>query len=112
MAALTDAMIDAYVLQENTLDKSGGYGVQSVAAQFIEGIQGDYYNAVGLPLHAFCRELKSFVQPFLSVDFSPSTLDYCDEVRITCNACGYLAITSPNVCSTLCVNCGALLSTF
>lgn len=32
------------------MDKAGAYGVQGLAALFVSGIQGDYFNVMGLPL--------------------------------------------------------------
>ena len=49
---LTDADIDYYVENYRPLDKAGAYGIQGLASQFIEGIDGDYFNVMGLPL---CR---------------------------------------------------------
>lgn len=49
-AALTDAEIDAYVATGAPLGKAGAYGIQNGGALFIERIEGDYYNVVGLPL--------------------------------------------------------------
>lgn len=37
------------------LDKAGAYAVQAQAALFIEGIQGDYWNVVGLPISLVYR---------------------------------------------------------
>jgi len=49
---LTDAEIEDYLETGEAWDKAGAYGIQGHAAPFVEGILGDYYNVVGLPL---CR---------------------------------------------------------
>ncbi|MGN0520188.1 MAG: Maf family protein [Candidatus Fimenecus sp.] len=55
---LTDAEIDAYVQSGEPLDKAGAYGIQGRGALFVEKIDGDYLNVVGLPLAKTARILK------------------------------------------------------
>lgn len=50
--------IDAYASSGEGLGKAGGYGIQGRAALFVEGIQGDYTNVVGLPLSTTARLLE------------------------------------------------------
>ena len=47
---LNDLGIEFLVLNGSPLDKAGAYAVQAQAALFIEGIEGDYWNVVGLPI--------------------------------------------------------------
>lgn len=49
-AEMSTAEIDWYVSTEEPKGKAGAYGVQGRAALFIEEIQGDYFNVVGLPI--------------------------------------------------------------
>ena len=49
---LTDREIWAYIDSGDPMDKAGSYGIQNGGALFVEGIKGDYFNVVGLPV---CR---------------------------------------------------------
>ena len=45
-----EEQIDAYVASGDSLDKAGAYGIQTMGGMFVEKINGDYNNVVGLPL--------------------------------------------------------------
>ena len=57
---MTDAEIEFLVEKGNPLDKAGAYAVQAQAALFIERIEGDYWNVVGLPVNLVYELLKTF----------------------------------------------------
>ena len=52
---MSDAEIDFLVEMGDPLDKAGAYAVQAQAALFIERIEGDYWNVVGLPVSLVYR---------------------------------------------------------
>ena len=56
--SLSENEIEKYIQSKEPMDKAGAYGIQGKGALFIEGIRGDYFNVVGLPLCALSEMLK------------------------------------------------------
>ena len=57
---LSEMEISAYVETGEPMDKAGGYGIQDKGGLFIEEMDGDYFNIVGLPLFAVSETLREF----------------------------------------------------
>lgn len=57
---LSDSEIEDYLDKNEYCDKAGAYGIQGYASLLIEGINGDYFNVVGLPVSRLSRLLKKF----------------------------------------------------
>ena len=55
---LTEAEIAQYISSGEPMDKAGAYGIQELGSLFIEGIEGDYFNVVGLPVCRLGKLLK------------------------------------------------------
>ena len=55
---LTVEEIEEYVASGEPFDKAGAYGIQGLASKYIEGIQGCYFNVVGLPISLVYQMLK------------------------------------------------------
>ncbi len=60
-AAMRDEEIDWYVKSGEPSDKAGAYAVQGLASLWIKGLEGDYFNVVGLPVY----RLNTLLQDFL-----------------------------------------------
>jgi septum formation protein len=62
-APLTDAEIEWYVATQEPFDKAGAYGIQGYASRFIEQIEGNYANVVGLPVQLVYQMLAEIGSP-------------------------------------------------
>lgn len=56
--SMTEDEIRGYADTKEPMDKAGAYGIQGRFAAFIDRIDGDYYNVVGLPVSRVRRTLK------------------------------------------------------
>ncbi len=56
---IPDEEIKRYLETGEHLDKAGAYGIQGYGAKFVEKINGDYFNVVGLPVFKLNLALKN-----------------------------------------------------
>lgn len=69
MCDMDEQEIRRYIATGEPSDKAGAYGIQGKCAIFIDKIEGDYNNVVGLPIAALYRELRGLgIDPYLWQD--------------------------------------------
>jgi septum formation protein len=56
--SLEASEIERYLATGDPFDKAGGYGIQSLAAVFVERLEGSYTGVMGLPLFETAQLLK------------------------------------------------------
>lgn len=66
--SMDEAEISAYIATGEPMDKAGAYGIQGRFAAYIDRIEGDYYNVVGLPVSYVYQALKRLGALCLSAD--------------------------------------------
>ena len=54
---LSEKEIIEYVNTNDPLDKAGSYSIQGIASSFVEKLEGDYNNVVGLPIYKLSKYL-------------------------------------------------------
>ena len=58
--AATEEELLSYIRSGEPMDKAGAYGIQGLGSLLVEGIEGDFFNVMGLPLLRLSRMLRSF----------------------------------------------------
>lgn len=64
-ANISNEDLEKYLSSNEWADKSGGYAIQGLASKFITGIEGDYYNVVGLPVYStiqLCNKMLNSIE--------------------------------------------------
>lgn len=59
-----DAFLAAYIATGEPMDKAGAYGIQGYGAALVEGIQGDFFSVMGLPVRLVLQLLEQAGHPY------------------------------------------------
>ena len=60
---LSEADVARYLDSGEWHDRAGGYAIQELGAMLVEGIEGDWFNVVGLPVPALLRMMPDILRP-------------------------------------------------
>lgn len=55
---ISDEEINRYISTGESMDKAGAYGIQGKASLFIEKIDGDFFNVMGLPIYKLGKMMQ------------------------------------------------------
>jgi septum formation protein len=64
MKSIPNEEIKRYVKENSPFDKAGSYAIQEIGDSFVEGIEGDFYNVVGLPKERVVEILNDLIKRY------------------------------------------------
>ncbi len=59
---ISEEEITKYIQTKEPFDKAGSYAIQGIASKFVEKIEGDFDNVVGLPVFAILEDMKRYLE--------------------------------------------------
>ena len=72
---LSESDISLYIASDEPYDKAGAYAVQGMASLWIDGLGGDYFNVVGLPV----KRLHDMLFEDFGIDVAPMVFQNTDR---------------------------------
>jgi len=62
VSKITDKEIENYINTSEPYDKSGAYAIQGGFSKFVEKVDGDFFNVMGLPIHKLYMKIKEILK--------------------------------------------------
>ncbi len=59
---ISEEELNEYLKTGEPYDKAGSYAIQGIASKFVEKIEGDFDNVVGLPVYAIIDDVKAYLK--------------------------------------------------